>query len=62
MGMAAQRWHLVLLWAICGIMVVLNTFAVALIVGFCYPAPKQWNPSIDGWCMSPEVQYGWSFS
>lgn len=58
MGMAAERWHLVVLWAICGIMVMLNIFAVTLIVGFCHPAAKQWNPSIDGWCMSPDVQYG----
>lgn len=57
-GMAAERWHLMVLWAICGIMVVLNIFAVVLIVGFCHPAAKQWNPTIDGWCMSPNVQYG----
>lgn len=58
MGMTAQRWHLVVLWVICGIMVALNIFAVIIIVGFCYPAPKQWDPSIDGWCMSLDVQYG----
>lgn len=62
MGIAAERWHLMVLWAICGIKVMLNIFAVILIVGFCYPAAKQWNPSIDGWCMSPDVQYGRSFS
>lgn len=62
MGMAAERWHLVVLWAICGIMVMLNIFAVILIVGFCHPAAKQWNPSIDGWCMSAEVQYERSIS
>lgn len=58
MGMAAQRWHLVVLWVICGIMVSLNIFAVIIIVGFCYPASKQWDPSVDGWCMSLNVQYG----
>lgn len=62
MGMAAQRWHLVVLWAICGIMVALNIFAVILIVGFCYPAAKQWDPSLDGWCMSLDVQYERSIS
>lgn len=62
MGMAAQRWHLVVLWAICGIMVALNIFAVILIVGFCYPAAKQWDPSIDGWCMGSNVQYEKSIS
>lgn len=62
MGMAAERWHLVVLWAICGVMVAFNAFAIVLAVGFCYPASKQWNPSIDGWCMSPDVQYGRSIS
>lgn len=57
MGMAAERWHLMVLWAICGIMVMLNIFSVVLIVGFCHPVAKQWNPSIEGRCMSPNVQY-----
>lgn len=57
MGTAAKRWHLVMLWTICAIMVASNIFTVILIIGFYYPAAKQWNQSIDGWCMSLEVQY-----
>lgn len=57
MGMAAQRWHHVVLWTACGIMIILNVSGFIVTAGFCYPAAKQWDPSLDGWCMRPQVQY-----
>lgn len=61
MGMATQRWHLIVLWVACSIMVVSNVLGIIITVGFCYPAARQWDPSLKGWCMSPQLQYETDF-
>lgn len=58
MGIAAPRWQRVVVWAVCGIMVVMNVWGFFLLIGFCHPAAKQWNPSLEGWCMDPKFRYG----
>jgi hypothetical protein len=60
MGLAAPRWQIVTVWIVCGIMVILNAVGVAITIGFCYPAAKQWDQSIEGSCMSPQFRYGMS--
>ncbi|KAI0388872.1 hypothetical protein F5Y17DRAFT_172175 [Xylariaceae sp. FL0594] len=56
MGMTAKRWHYVFLGALCAIMVALNVTAIGVIVGFCRPAAKQWDPSLPGSCINPRSQ------
>lgn len=56
-GMAARRWHLVVIWIVCSIMVGTHVLGVILTAGVCYPAAKQWHPSLEGWCMSSRFQY-----
>lgn len=56
-GMAARRWHLVVIWVVCSIMVATHVLGVILTAGVCYPAAKQWDPSLEGWCMSSRLQY-----
>lgn len=56
MGLAAPRWQIVTVWAVCGVMVALNIIGFFITIGFCYPAAKQWNPSLEGWCMSTQLQ------
>lgn len=57
MGVAAEKWHFVILWAVCGIMVILNILGVIVTIGYCHPVAKQWDPSLEGWCMSAQFQY-----
>lgn len=57
-GMAAQRWHLVVIWAVCSIMLATNVLGIIFTAGYCYPAAKQWDASLEGWCMSLRLQYG----
>lgn len=62
MGHAAKRWHLIMLWTACALMVCINVFAIVIIVGFCYPAVAIWDPSVQGSCMSPSIlSVYWSF-
>lgn len=56
-GMAARRWHLVVIWAVCSIMLATNLLGIIFTAGYCYPAAKQWDGSLEGWCMSPRLQY-----
>lgn len=56
-GVAAQRWHLVVIWAVCSIMLATNVLGIIFTAGYCYPAAKQWDASLEGWCMSPQLQY-----
>ncbi|KAL7620315.1 hypothetical protein AAE478_009309 [Parahypoxylon ruwenzoriense] len=59
MGMTAKKWQLYFLWGLCVILVGLNIFAIVLIVRFCDPPARQWDPDIDGTCIDPQVQlYG----
>lgn len=60
MGLAVPRWHSVTAWAASGIMVAMSVLGIVVTIGFCYPAARQWDPSIDGWCMSTKIQYGMS--
>lgn len=60
MGLAAPRWQIVTAWAVCGIMVASNILGVVVTIGFCSPVAKQWEPSLEGWCMSTQVQYDMS--
>lgn len=57
MGIAAPRWHIVAAWAVCGILVAMNVWGFFITIGYCYPAAKQWNPAIEGWCMDPKLRY-----
>lgn len=57
MGIAAPRWQVGAVWVICGIMVALNIWCFFITIGFCHPVARQWDPSIEGWCMDPKLRY-----
>ncbi|KAI5864721.1 hypothetical protein GGS23DRAFT_561519 [Durotheca rogersii] len=59
MGMTAKHWHLIFLWGLCVLLVLLNIFAIVVIIRFCDPPAKQWNPDLEGTCIDPRIQlYG----
>jgi hypothetical protein len=55
MGIAAPRWQLSAVWAAGGMMVVLSILGFVITIGFCYPAAKQWDPTLEGWCMDQKT-------
>ncbi|KAI0114522.1 hypothetical protein GGR51DRAFT_449387 [Nemania sp. FL0031] len=55
-GMSAKRWHLYFLWGTCAILVVLNILAIVVIIRFCDPPQKQWQPWLPGTCLDPQIQ------
>ncbi|KAI0878085.1 hypothetical protein GGS24DRAFT_509119 [Hypoxylon argillaceum] len=55
-GLSAKRWHLYFLWGTCAILIVLNILATVVIVRFCDPPQKQWQPWLPGTCLEPQVQ------
>lgn len=57
MGIAAPRWQVGAVWVICGVMVALNIWCFFITIGFCYPVARQWDPSVEGWCMDPNLRY-----
>ncbi|KAI1173156.1 hypothetical protein F4777DRAFT_581278 [Nemania sp. FL0916] len=56
MGMSAKNWHLWLLWGLCLALIALNVLAIVLVVGYCNPPQKQWQPWLPGTCFQPEFQ------
>lgn len=57
MGIAAPRWQVRALWVLCGVMIALNIWCIFLTIGFCHPAARQWDPSVEGWCMDLKLRY-----
>ncbi|KAI4860380.1 hypothetical protein F4820DRAFT_465718 [Hypoxylon rubiginosum] len=57
MGVTAKRWHLCFLWGLCVLLGLLNLFAIVLILRFCSPTAYQWDKTLDGTCMNPNIQY-----
>ncbi|KAI1654255.1 hypothetical protein F4813DRAFT_392759 [Daldinia decipiens] len=52
-GVAATRLHLACLWTLGGILVIANFIAIVVLLRFCIPIEKQWNPGVKGSCISP---------
>ncbi|KAI1392810.1 uncharacterized protein F4822DRAFT_141699 [Hypoxylon trugodes] len=57
MGVTAKRWQLFTLWGLSIVMVALNILAIVVIVRFCDPPAKQWDPSLPGTCPSISPQF-----
>ncbi|KAI0442420.1 hypothetical protein F4803DRAFT_374835 [Xylaria telfairii] len=55
-GMSAKRWHLYFLWGLCAVLVAFNIIAIVVIIRFCDPPEKQWEPFLPGTCLNPQVQ------
>ncbi|MCJ1365840.1 hypothetical protein MMC16_004965 [Acarospora aff. strigata] len=56
MGQAKTRAKTWFLYGISIVQIILNIEAIIVVMGFCVPAQKIWNPKIEGWCMSPTSQ------
>ncbi|GAW12980.1 hypothetical protein ANO14919_023560 [Xylariales sp. No.14919] len=56
MGVTAKRWHLIFLWGLCAVLIILNVIAIVVIVRFCDPPHKQWQPWVPGTCIDPQIQ------
>ncbi|RWA09267.1 hypothetical protein EKO27_g5828 [Xylaria grammica] len=55
MGVTAKRWHLIFLWGLCAVLIILNVIAIVVIVRFCDPPHKQWQPWVPGTCIDPQI-------
>ncbi|KAI1774670.1 hypothetical protein F4818DRAFT_452150 [Hypoxylon cercidicola] len=56
MGMTVKRRHLYFLWGLCILMAMLNLMAIVLLLRFCSPTAYQWDKSLHGTCIDPEIQ------
>ncbi|KAI1401016.1 hypothetical protein F4819DRAFT_487080 [Hypoxylon fuscum] len=56
MGITANRWHIYFLWGMGALLVLLNIMAIVVILRFCSPVAFQWDKSIDGTCINPNIQ------
>ena len=50
---AARRWFLYIMMAVS---VAWNVLAIVIIIGFCRPPERIWNPKVDGSCFSLNFQ------
>ncbi|KAI8943908.1 hypothetical protein F4801DRAFT_341824 [Xylaria longipes] len=55
-GMSAKKWHLYFLWGLCALLVAFNLIAIVVIIRFCDPPQKQWQPWLPGSCLDPGFQ------
>ena len=58
MGMAAKRWHLIILLVVAFISFCLSIASVVVVLGFCTPTARIWDKTVKGTCINPMVQLG----
>ena len=58
MGMAAKRWHLIILWIVAFISFCLSIASVVVVLGFCTPTARIWDKTVEGTCINPMIQLG----
>lgn len=59
LGHSARKRHLWFLWSVTLIMILLNVFAIGILLGGCSPMRKAWIPTTPGTCINPDMfEYG----
>ncbi|KAK6858358.1 hypothetical protein PG995_006057 [Apiospora arundinis] len=56
MGVVADRWHMRVVWGLCILLVLLDILAIVATIGFCVPAERIWDSTVDGHCMPLRAQ------
>ncbi|OJJ44996.1 hypothetical protein ASPZODRAFT_664509 [Penicilliopsis zonata CBS 506.65] len=55
LGLAATIPHRIILYTTTALMIGGNIFAMVVLLGYCNPPRKAWDPTVEGTCMSAQV-------